>query len=597
MLQKLKRNYINASLKNKLLISYGMLLLVIVLAIGVSSYVIMKNYILMETYNKVKYSLIQVMNNIDYRFNLYDKILDNVVWDKNLSFSLNNQYSSPADYSYEYLTNISKAFAIKDNNFSEGIFEVILYKKNESIPNDGKTLLDMDYAAKRPWYRKYMEVINDGSIMSVINLINTNVWEAYSELPDTMKGYGIDKYVSIVKPVIHAGEQVVGLIEVFIKYDAIFDSDILNAEIMGGELSIVNNDGYIVYHNTQPQLVGSKSKEVIDGGYYKEGIKVNEEKGTLILNTVSPNSKWNYSVKIPIKALMADSQMILNLSLTIAFLSIIVSAFLSSLIAQIISSRLSKLSLKMQSINNLDFPLDVELDGEDEIGILSRNYSNMLSRIRQLVLQLHDDEKKIRDAEMKALQAQINPHFLYNTLATISWMALDKETDSIVKMVDNLSTFYRLSLNKGREFIKIEDEVTLVKAYCQIQKVRMGNKINMVYRFEQEILDYYIPKLILQPFVENAILHGTQFKNGITNIIVEAYTIGNDIVFKIIDDGVGTNKAANSEKNVKAGYGIKNVKDKIALQYGSDYGVQIFSRPGIGTSVSIKVPIMLEDPN
>jgi two-component system sensor histidine kinase YesM len=204
--------------------------------------------------------------------------------------------------------------------------------------------------------------------------------------------------------------------------------------------------------------------------------------------------------------------------------------------------------------------------------------------------------KEVKNAEMKALQAQINPHFLYNTLELINLMALRNNVPEISEIIQTLAKFYKLSLSQGKNVISIEDEISHIETYVKLQNFRFKNKINLVLNVDENLYNYSIMKLVLQPIIENSILHGILEKEKQTGVItVNVKLNDNSIHFSIEDDGIGmtaeqTAKLLEIDKNelkTKQGYGIKNVNHRIKLYYGNEYGLSYTSSPHQGTKVDI----------
>ncbi|MBC8081538.1 MAG: histidine kinase, partial [Gorillibacterium sp.] len=212
--------------------------------------------------------------------------------------------------------------------------------------------------------------------------------------------------------------------------------------------------------------------------------------------------------------------------------------------------------------------------------------------VEELIKEVYVANIQKKEAELESLQAQINPHFLYNTLSSISRLAKFGEIEKLHEMVMGLAKFYRLSLNKGYTIIAVPLELEQVGAYIDIQSIKFKNRLSVWYDVQAEVHGYETVKLILQPFVENSLEHAL-FGKSIT-IKVTARLVEGNIVFKIIDDGIGmkpemVNKIL-SRDGVQLGYGIRNVDERIKLQYGQAYGVNIFSRLGMGTTVTITIP-------
>ena len=229
----------------------------------------------------------------------------------------------------------------------------------------------------------------------------------------------------------------------------------------------------------------------------------------------------------------------------------------------------------------------------DEIALLEESYNKMVLRIQDLIRKNNLEKEKQRELELIALQAQINPHFIYNTLDAIGWMAKLKNQTEIEKLVIALATFFRISLHKGDKFITVEEEIQLVQSFVTIEQMRFPGKFVASYQIAEEIKACSILKIILQPLVENAIKHGIHPKDGAGHIRVNGLKDGDDIVFEVMDDGVGIatdrDPVRASLQNSRAGYGLRNVNERIKLEYGAAYGITLHSEPGKGTTVTVRI--------
>lgn len=230
----------------------------------------------------------------------------------------------------------------------------------------------------------------------------------------------------------------------------------------------------------------------------------------------------------------------------------------------------------------------------DEFAELEKTYNEMISRIADLTQKNIDEKLEQRKLQLDALQAQINPHFLYNTLDTIVWIAKIKKQKEIEELAMALAGFFRISLHKGDKFISVREELNFVKGFVLIQQTRFPDKFELKFDVPEELMDCRIFKITIQPFVENAIKHGISPKRGSGCITVRGYRSGDDLVFEIIDDGVGIKENTNTPEQGELvglhGYGIKNVDERIRLEYGDEYGVKIESKPDVGTKVTVRMP-------
>lgn len=228
----------------------------------------------------------------------------------------------------------------------------------------------------------------------------------------------------------------------------------------------------------------------------------------------------------------------------------------------------------------------------DEIGRLISNYNVMADRVEELLQEQYILGQEKAEAQLKALQSQINPHFLYNTLDMINWMSQKNETDNIRNVVHAMSRFYRLTLSKGRDIVAIRDEVQMCEAYMEIQKRRYKGRICYEVEVEDEILDCLIPKITLQPFLENAIIHGINEKeDGRGVVILNGWQEDGRITLSVTDDGDGMTVEDREKSPGGSHYGLSNIEHRLELFFGERIPVQIESSLGIGTCVIISIPM------
>lgn len=235
---------------------------------------------------------------------------------------------------------------------------------------------------------------------------------------------------------------------------------------------------------------------------------------------------------------------------------------------------------------------------KDELWVLENSFNDMVVRISELIERQNEEKDRQREMELIALQAQINPHFLYNTLDAIGWMAKIHKQADIEKMVIALSHFYRLGLHKGEKYISVAEEVGIAKSYIAIEMMRSPNKFEVEYDIAEEILEFKMLKILVQPLIENAIKHGISGKRGKGRLIIKGYRLGDDLKFEIRDDGAGfeVNELEREDSSFRykgGGYGIRNVNERIQLEYGDGYGVIIDSQIGVGTTSTVIVKMKL----
>lgn len=284
---------------------------------------------------------------------------------------------------------------------------------------------------------------------------------------------------------------------------------------------------------------------------------------------------------------------------------IVLTSFVSVLISKSISKPIQTLCGTIEQVAKGNFDTRATITYGDEVSTLTHSFNIMISQIGELVENIKVEQLNLRATELKLLQAQINPHFLYNTLDTIIWLAEDNQSRNVVSMVTSLSDFFRTVLSEGRDFIGIEEEKSHIQSYLEIQQFRYQDILEYEINIPDEIYQYAIIKLTLQPIVENALYHGIKKRRGKGKITVEAVlTEENSIVFTVMDNGIGIEqtqliqliqamKSGYDQNGKRVGFGLANVEERIRLNYGNKYGVYIDSEVGYGTKVTIVIPAIL----
>lgn len=276
------------------------------------------------------------------------------------------------------------------------------------------------------------------------------------------------------------------------------------------------------------------------------------------------------------------------------------------LVSNIVSKPLHTLCVAMENFKRGDFDQKVEVMTQDEVGEASACFNSMVDDIRELIDKTYVLTLKEKESELDILQAQMNPHFLYNTLDSLYWKAMESENDEIAEDIWSLSQLFRLVLNRGNGIVAVRTEAELLEQYLHIQKMRFGRRLSYGIAVDEIILDEQIPKLILQPFVENAVVHGFEKTDAYYTLSITGKREGSYMTFRITDTGVGMSEEqmraiwetedARRYANQRIGrYAIKNVKERLELIYHEDYRLDIESGVGRGTTVTISIPCGLKE--
>ena len=367
-----------------------------------------------------------------------------------------------------------------------------------------------------------------------------------------------------------------------------------------GYCFLMDGDGNMVYHPQQQLLYsGLKSEDTAKLSQMEDGAWAND---TVIYSLTSvEGSDWRVvGVSYVDELVNRNVSEMVHLSLLIAAMVLLAALFTSWLLSRLLSRPLRSLESAME-----DFESDADhfdyypVGGTREVQELSCSFGHMVMRIQQLMNTVREEEVNLRKTELKALQAQINPHFLYNTLDSIAWMCEQGRNADAVKMVHALARLFRISISKGHELIPISREIEHAESYLQIQKYRYKNQFTYHFHVDPECLHYLCNKITLQPIIENAINHGLDLLVDEGRIDVYVQQDGDDIVFRVEDNGVGMSQeqiVAILEHGPKerTGIGIRNVNDRLQIYFGKEYGLTITSKLDVGTCVEIRMPKLWE---
>ena len=363
--------------------------------------------------------------------------------------------------------------------------------------------------------------------------------------------------------------------------------------------------GNIIYH-PQQQLIyaGLKYENVEKALKYTFGSYVDETDGMKRLITIKTvnNIGWKIIGVSYMDEIVTTKKEIGGfiswLLLAVLVLVLLIAGFMSAKISQPIK----RLDKSMRKVEQGDFDIHIPVRGEDEVGRLSRRFNLMVANIRELRDQIILEQEAKRESELEVLQAQINPHFLYNTLNSVVRMAGSGKSEDVITMITSLSKFFRISLSRGKRIITVREELEHVRNYLIIQNIRYKNKFEYAISAEEEVLSCQTLKLILQPLVENAIYHGIEMMADEGRIEISAGIADGKVLLEVKDNGLGIPPdkldgilSGEAKSDEGSGVGVKNVHERIRLTFGDAYGLQIESQLEEGTSVKVWIPVLKEE--
>ena len=373
----------------------------------------------------------------------------------------------------------------------------------------------------------------------------------------------------------------------------------VNSQEMG-YVYLINSDGEIIYHPRQNLIFSNMIQEnnlaasQYDDGVYRENF--NGEERIVVAKTVGYTG-WKIISVTPKKNFYQNYNRTRVMAMMIIILAILVLIFVNQFVAIRVSLPLKRLEDSLQGIG-VENESEIYIGGPPEIQHLGETIRSMVVQLRKLTDDIVREQQEKQKSELDALQSQINPHFLYNTLDSIMWMVEAEQYEDAISMVQALGRLFRISLSKGKNIITIGEELQHAKSYLSIQKYRYKNKFTSYFDVEEGIEKYKTIKLIIQPLVENAIYYGMEYMDGEGEIRIHAYTAGEDLFIDVEDNGPGMTEEQVSHlltddtrrRSRGSGIGIRNVHQRIQLYFGVEYGLEISSEPDEGTRVRIHLP-------
>ena len=391
---------------------------------------------------------------------------------------------------------------------------------------------------------------------------------------------------------IYAQQKLNAVLCISLDYDKIFQplTNILTDENGG---IVADQDGNVLYNKTGLKELKLSDDNKKDTSQTVDKLLSKISQTCTWTQTESEENDWVFYFYKSQDAISGSVRRILLEEIPLIIACGFIILFLGLSFSRIFTRKIEELTKNMDQVNHGSREVTVSSDSEDEVGILINSFHNMMDEINRLIDEVYVNKIALKEYELKALQAQINPHFLYNTLSMMNWMAIRSNQMEISKVTLALSTFYRTALSKGEDVVTVENCIQNMQAYLEIQLTMHDNNFTVDWDIDPTIKNEKMPKLLLQPVVENAIEHGIDEKeDGDKKIFLSFRGNGDDVVITVRDNGMGMpqEKAETLVTYQAKGYGLKNVNDRIRILYGENYGIRIFSAPDEGTTVMMRFP-------
>ena len=559
----------NIRLGYKLAIVYALSGFLPVAAVLSVTYVQMKQILWQSESDSMESYLYQALASMENKLAIYTNLNNYICYNQTISQVLGYQYDSVYDM-YNQLVTILDPMLASLKYFHNDVGKVTIYVGKDLIKH-GDTLAPISEITDTDWYKSVRDA---GEMQWFVNKSDGVVFLAS---PMSMLArYGLD-----------------GILYISVDYDSMFEAFEQTLQNNYGVV-IFNEDGDAVYENAffdeKYDYYTLSAAQVLDDQHDKHS-------SYEILAETSSVTGWKACLYKPNRLIVSSVAPITRIAVIAVLVMAAMSIIAMIILTNFVTKRIRRLKSGMEQVEEGNLEAEIVSDSRDEIGDLVNGFDAMLLRLNTLIKEVYEGRIKEKEYEMRALQAQINPHFLYNTLSLINWKAIEAGADDISKITLALSTFYRTSLNKGKNVMSLEDELRNMRSYLDIQLMMHDYDFDVEFHVDESIGQYTSLNLMLQPLIENAIAHGIDVKpDGRGKLVITGKEEGDLIVLTVEDNGVGMSdeQAARILTEDSKGYGVRNVNERIKLYYGEQYSLQIESRIGEGTRACIRIPKRLE---
>ncbi len=554
--------YKNMAFRKKVLLSHLVVSLIPVVILGAFCYFQTRRLLIQREKEVLRETLEQNVLTLNSVVTTYQHVMENLVWDVNLKNALSMDYQNNLEMYRAYRDVIDPSVRQMKSLYPQ-MKQLSIYSSNPTLYPHGDILRKMEESDQ------FRDGVEDYKIHWKAD--ESGVLELYCRIYEE-------------------GTRHQNIVYMELDYESVF-----------GYLSGLFGDNYgvvIANGSTTPvysYAVSQKEGDMPDCLTLSQ-LSCGAEclKDYVLEEWRVPANQWRVYLYRPLQTVSSSALSITFLIVIAVAVCLAIISAASVLLVRSVMLPLTRLIENIDQIAEENLTVNVQEESEDEIGHLIQSFSRMVERLNYMVNEVYKSKISQQEYEMKALQAQINPHFLYNSLSLINWKAIMADQTEISEMAQLLSTFYRTTLNKGKSIITIQGEWDNTCSYIRIQNIMHSGKFEVELRAEDSMMKYEMPNLILQPLVENAIGHGLDHKEGegAKRLWVYGWEKEDCLEFEVGDNGCGM-----SREDVEAvlhtrskGYGVQNVNMRLQLQYGKEFGLQIKSWPGEGTQILVRIP-------
>lgn len=505
-----------------------------------------------------------------------------------LEYIIENKYSPPDAEWFKSYKQIYMNLRTMNINFSRTVSGIGIFKVNGETCINGYLPLDNDIFSINE-----IQSLKKSQGSDVIFFTGKAAGETQNE---------VLKYIFVGRSVLDKGEEKAVIITKL--NESIFNRIFSEGVYPKGFVLLLDKGGNVVYDSSPGQYLNEKDRYIEKTDF---SIDTHNREKYLVFSKKAKYTGMTVISAIPYEYIDELNKTIRMQLFIMLIIEVLVIAVISMVISDKMTLRLKSLSRNMKKVGNGSITELSGVNGEDEVGQLSVSFIKMTNQIQKLMQDIKQNERQKREMEIKVLRAQISPHFLYNSLNTINYLALLQNSQNIHVLTSSLIDLLQGAVNVDDQLISVEDEVKYVKSYINVQRYRFPQEIQVDYQIETQVENYKVPKMILQPIVENAIIHGFAEVKKDSMLRIKGYAPDQkSLLFNITDNGIGMSAQKiesvlkNNSNNSKirfSGIGVGNVDSRIKLQFGDDFGISIYSREKVYTTVEVKLPIIEEDTN
>lgn len=586
------------SIQLKILAGFFVITFITVITMGMYSYNTTSDAINKKLNNAMLSNLELIGKSVDGEVSRIEKNFEFLSLSKELQSLLNKSEDADTDGALWSIQNDAEKFFTSAFYREKGIVSVFFWgNSGKAVTYTNAYTPNIRDWEKYPWFREREKMDGKTHVLGII------------ENPDSLSE---TKYVYAAGKVMRDTQDTrdfhkIGTI--YILFNPANFSDLYSSEdpAQVGAITITNEIGEVISQDGSDALPSDISREdfikPVLGGRQGHFISNIDGERVVIAYYTCPQSGYKIIQRIPYSFLYKELSDIKRLTVFLSILCMTILYVISFFISRGIATPIKHLQVAMGKVEKGDFDTEVAIKSDDEIGRMTVSFNFMVRRIKELFQKAIDEEILKKELEIKSLQYQINPHFLYNILASIRLTAMMEGSKKATNMLQSLRRLMSRTIGKTGMFISIATEMENIQDFIYIQEICYNGKLNVRYDLQEKIMKYKVPNLLLQPLVENAIFHGVDKKIDSSQIEISGFESEDKVIFQIKDNGAGMTEEnirkvlSEPESNRKDSLnhiGIKNVDDRLKLNFGPQYGIKIESIEGAGTTVTVQVPVIAE---